>query len=853
MTNLAHLSQSLVGHYAIDRELGRGGMATVYLARDVKHDRDVALKVLRPEVGALLGGERFLAEIKVTAALQHPNILPLFDSGAAGDALYYVMPYVRGETLRNKLDREGTLAIDEAIAITRGIASALDHAHRHGIIHRDVKPENVLLSDGVPMVADFGISRALGAAGGGTRVTQAGIAVGTPAYMSPEQAMGDPDVDRRADLYSLGCVLFEMLAGNAPYTGATAAALISQHVVAPVPSVRSLRSSVPTVIDTAVMRAMAKERDARFTSAAEMSAALVAPPTVEPLPDYSKVTEPLARSTSPLVGRRKEFAEIVTKLDALRDRRGSIVLIGGEPGVGKTKLTEAVLLEARSRGYFCAVGHCYEMDGAPPYLPFIEQIEYTTRVAPPGRLRAALGSGAAEIARIMPALRQIFPDIPAPLDLPPDQQRHFLFTQFREYLERGTAGVPVVFLFDDLHWADDSTLLLFEYLAPHVSRLPLLVLGTYRDVELDVTRPFAKSLERLTRQRLADRIALRRMPETDVAALLASLGAPDPPASLVAAIYAETEGNPFFVEEVFQHLREEGRVLDDAGRWLPTIQLADLAVPEGVRLVIGRRLERVSAPCREILTAAAVIGARFDLKVLEAVADVGIDAMLDAMEEAERSGLVVAQQMKRETRYVFAHELIRHTLLAALSVPRRARRHLRTGEAFERVYAGRLDQHAAELAYHFFQSASAVDEEKTTRYLLLAGQQALSAGAFDEALAQADKAFSIVEDTGDQRYADLLWLRASALRALGRWKDASDTFMQALDRYETLGAETQLIQLTCMLAEMQYYADDHSRLVDVVSRVLRATEDRPTADRARLLAVGANGLAMSGRFEEALR
>jgi tetratricopeptide (TPR) repeat protein len=850
MTDLAHFNDSLVGHYAIDRELGRGGMATVYLARDVKHDRDVALKVLRPELGAALGDGRFLAEIKVTAALQHPNILPLFDSGAAGGVLYYVMPYVRGETLRNKLDRDGPLEVDEAVAIARGIASALDHAHRHGVVHRDIKPENVLLSDGVPMVADFGIARAVNAATGATRATLTGIAIGTPAYMSPEQGMGDPDVDSRADIYALGCLLFEMLTGVIPYPAPTAAAIVSQHVVAPIPSVRALRSSVPVVIDTVIARAMAKERDARFATAAEMGGALVAPPAVEPLPDYSKITEPVTRSTSPLIGRRKEFAELVTKLDALRERRGSMVLIGGEPGVGKTKLTEAVLLEARSRGYFCSVGHCYEMDGAPPYLPFIEQLEYNTRVAPPGRLRAALGSSAAEIARIMPGLRQVFPDIPEPLDLPPDQQRHFLFTQFREFLERATAVVPVVLLFDDLHWADDSTLLLLEYLAPHLSRLQILLLGTYRDVELDVTRPFAKSLERLTRQRLADRIALRRMPEADVTALLASFGAPDPPASLVQAIFAETEGNPFFVEEVFRHLREEGRVLDSEGRWLPNIQIAELEVPEGVRLVIGRRLERVSAECREILTAAAVIGARFDLKVLEAVADVGGDAVLDAMDEAERTGLVIAQQMKRETRYVFAHELIRQTLLSALSVPRRVRRHLRTAEAFERVYAGRVEHHAAELAYHFFQAASAGDEERTTRYLLLAGQQALAGGAFDEALAQADRAFSITEEQDTQRYADLLLLRASALRGLGIWQDATKTYMHAMDRFEALGATTQLVQMTCMLGEMQYYADDHSELVAVVSRVLRATEDRPTADRARLLALGANGLAMSGRFEE---
>jgi serine/threonine-protein kinase len=276
MDPIASLNASLTGRYRIERELGAGGMATVYLAHDLKHDRDVALKVLKPELGELLGAERFLAEIKLTAGLQHPNILPLFDSGEAAGLLFYVMPYVRGESLRDRLTRERSIDIDEAVTITRGIAGALEHAHRQGVVHRDIKPENVLLSDGVPMVADFGIARALAA--GGTRATQAGIAIGTPAYMSPEQALGEADVDRRADLYSLGCVLFEMLTGEVPYTGATAAQVLSKHVVASVPSARNVRTTIPPAVDAAIVRALAKERGDRFATAAEMSAALTVAP-----------------------------------------------------------------------------------------------------------------------------------------------------------------------------------------------------------------------------------------------------------------------------------------------------------------------------------------------------------------------------------------------------------------------------------------------------------------------------------------------------------------------------------------------------------------------------------------------
>src|SRR5678815_2781486 len=212
------LVSALGDRYRIERELGKGGMATVYLAEDLRHGRKVAVKVLLPELAAVLGAERFLSEIHVTAALQHPHILPLFDSGQANGQLYYVMPYVEGESLRTRLAREKQLPIDEAIRITREVASALDYAHRRGVIHRDIKPENILLQDGTALVADFGIALAVSKAGG-TRLTQTGLSLGTPHYMSPEQATGDHAVDGRSDIYSLGAALYEMLTGDPPFTG----------------------------------------------------------------------------------------------------------------------------------------------------------------------------------------------------------------------------------------------------------------------------------------------------------------------------------------------------------------------------------------------------------------------------------------------------------------------------------------------------------------------------------------------------------------------------------------------------------------------------------------------------------
>src|SRR6184192_4743596 len=269
---LERVRASLAGRYTIERELGRGGMATVYLARDVKHDRPVALKVLRPELAASVGAERFLREIQVTAHLTHPNILPLLDSGRADDFLYYVTPYVEGESLRNRLDREGQLPIAEALRLAAAVADALHYAHRHQIVHRDIKPENILLEEGQAVVADFGIARALQAAEGGN-LTETGVTLGTATYMSPEQATAD-QLDGRSDIYSLGCVLYEMLAGEPPYSGPTAQAIIAKRFSEPIPHVRTLRETVSEAVAQALQKALARVPADRFASAAEMASAL---------------------------------------------------------------------------------------------------------------------------------------------------------------------------------------------------------------------------------------------------------------------------------------------------------------------------------------------------------------------------------------------------------------------------------------------------------------------------------------------------------------------------------------------------------------------------------------------------
>jgi serine/threonine-protein kinase len=270
---IERLTAALADRYSLERELGAGGMATVYLARDLKHDREVAIKVLKPELAAVIGAERFLAEIKTTASLQHPHILPLFDSGTAANQLFYVMPYIAGETLRERLTRDTQLAVPEAIRLATEVAGALEYAHNRGVIHRDIKPENILLLDGRALVADFGIALAVQQAGG-ERMTQTGMSLGTPHYMSPEQAMGDRAVDARTDVYALGAMTYEMLVGEPPFTGPNGQAILAKVMTEPAKPVSAQRRSVAPAVSAAVAHALEKLPADRFASAAEFAAAL---------------------------------------------------------------------------------------------------------------------------------------------------------------------------------------------------------------------------------------------------------------------------------------------------------------------------------------------------------------------------------------------------------------------------------------------------------------------------------------------------------------------------------------------------------------------------------------------------
>ena len=605
-------------------------MGEVFLADDTQLGRKVAIKFLTEALeNDPTARERLYREARSAAALDHPYICKIHEIVQIDGRPGIVMEHVLGETLQARL-RRSPLAASEALTIAGEIAEALDEAHAHRILHRDLKPANLMLtSQGHVKVMDFGLAKRTRepAAGDTTGVapgslTGSGDVLGTPAYMAPEQIRGET-ADARSDIFSFGVVLFELLTGAHPFKRGT----VSDTVAAILRDPPSGTDRSGNAVDYAIFdRLLAKAPAERYQSFDDVAVELArlreaASERGAAVPDAFAVA-PVGGRRTPFVGRGDERAELGRWLDRAMLGRGGLVMVGGEPGVGKTRLVEQLLDAARQRRCQTLTGRCYEIEGTAPFIPFVEIIEQYARAVSPELLRETLGDAAPEVARLVPDLRRRFPDMTLPLELPPELQRHHLFQHVGDFLERLCRKRTTVLLLDDLQWADQATLLLVQHLAPLLGGWPVLTVGTYRDVELDVNRPFATTLETLNRKRLAQRLNLRRLPEAGVAGMLAALGGPSPPSTLVAGVYQETEGNPFFVEEVYQHLEEEGALHDADGGWRSAVDLELLDVPEGVRLVIGRRLERVSDDCRKMLTFGAVVGRGFSLALLEAVGDV---------------------------------------------------------------------------------------------------------------------------------------------------------------------------------------------------------------------------------------
>jgi class 3 adenylate cyclase/tetratricopeptide (TPR) repeat protein len=532
---------------------------------------------------------------------------------------------------------------------------------------------------------------------------------------------------------------------------------------------------------------------------------------------------PSGTGRTPYVGRSEERSLLRQAVSRAIAGSGGVALIAGEAGLGKTRLVDEIAAEAKASGMFVVRGQCYDMEGSLPYVPFVEAIEYGLTVATQDAFRSAMGDAGPEIARFVPKVRVAYPDLPPPLALPSDQARHYMFESVCDFFGRAAAIQPMLVVLEDLHWADESTTQLLESVARRVGRAPLLVIGTYRDVDLHPGHPFMRGIEHLSRLQTVSRITLKRLSAIEVAAMLRALSGQEAPERLVQLIFDETEGVPFFVEEVYRHLAEERRLTDAAGKWLPQVEIGEVEVPETVRLVLGRRIDRIGETAQRILTAAACIGRTFTFEFLMAIAEEKDDDLLDALDEAERARLLVAQE-GRQPRFVFAHEQIRQTLLGRMSFVRRQRLHRRVADTLERVYAGHLDEHVSDLAYHLVQAGA---REPAAQYLHRAGCSAAARLATPEALAFFARAADLAGPGPVRRAA--LRTRGELLLGLFRGREATIDLELAMREAAEQGATAEEMEALLRLGRAYYVVGlDHRPAI---------AQSLQTLERARELAV----------------
>ncbi len=558
----------------------------------------------------------------------------------------------------------------------------------------------------------------------------------------------------------------------------------------------------------------------------------------------------LAERTA-FVGRESERGVIRAAIDRALEGHGSLIMLGGGPGVGKSRLAMEMGEYASRVGFRCLVGHCYERDEPFPFLPFAEILESSlAQAASRDEFRRRMGENAPELAQIAPSLRRAFPDIPQPLELPPAQRRRYLFQSVSEALGRASRTRSQLHILEDLHWADESTLGLLIHLANRVAQLPVVIIGTYRDGYSEHNSALVRTLEELIRMGTRP-LKLGGLSRDAVAEMLHGLSRGRAPENLVSLIFEESQGYPFFVEEVYRHLVEEGKVFDAAGQFRTDIKIDDLDVPENVRLIIGRRLERFDESEKRVLAAAAMIGRSFSFRLLTAVSQIDVDDLFTVIEKAQQMGIIVASSQGPETPFTFAHELVRQTLLGRISAPRQQQLHAGVADAIELVYPRFVNERAGEITDHLLKAGSFADERRLVRYLTLAGKNALEAAAFEESRRSFKSALSYQGTRDPREKAELLVNLSAAELSLERWDAVLANLREALEIYTHLEDREMIGRSFVRLTNVLIWVGRFREAAETGRRGLDYLKGEVSATRGRLLAALGQAIAANGVCESA--
>lgn len=737
----------LSNRYRIDAKVGEGGMGVVYRAHDTLLDRDVAIKSLSPQLFSADGLKRLLREAQAAAKLTHPGIVTTHDVVEEGDGRYIVMEFVEGKTLREAIP----MAWREAVTLMHPVFEAIEFAHSRGIVHRDLKPENIIVTaEGTPKVMDFGLARTEGR----SRLTQTGLVVGTALYMAPEQALQGKAVPQ-SDLYALGCVFYELVTGQPPFSGEDPLSIITQHINMSPRTPRHRVPDLPPGLEALMLKLLAKdpaERPRNAGDVARMLSLMLAPVASTDTTAVSGPALVARRRRVRLVGRTDVMGRLLDHLDGLMAGMGGMAMLSGEPGIGKTRLLDEIVAAARVRGFQVLVGRCHERDVAIPYLPVADALEGYARNCAPERWEQLLQSAGPEIEVLLSD--SVFKHVRWSVQRPEVSEMFIAQGQtrpvraVRNVLNEIGQTAPVVLAIDDLHWADPASLELLHSLALYTRETPLLILGAYREIELERTHPLSRLLTDLNRERLLTRERLRRLNLQETDELLVQLLESPPPTGLSELIHEQTEGNPFFIEELVNGLLEEGRLVRESnGRYELasgiTIERLSGEIPQGVRAAIGARLDRLEPVVQQALGLASVVGRHFSLEVLASVASAhGLteDAVEDALKQAQAARLIrpLEEMAERqagvsgftsgapelEADFAFDHPLIHQVVYGELDRRRKRRLHAEVGYLLEQVHRGAEVLYAERLAYHFVESD---EDAKALEYSILAGDKMMRA------------------------------------------------------------------------------------------------------------------------------
>jgi dienelactone hydrolase/predicted Ser/Thr protein kinase len=734
--------------YRIDAKLGEGGMGIVYRAHDTTLDRPVAIKALAPDLLSANALKRLQREAQSAARLSHPGVVAIYDVLDDGDRQHIVMEFVEGKTLRDLIP----MPWRDAAGLMAQVFEAMDFAHSREIIHRDLKPENIIVTaDGKAKVMDFGLARSEGR----SRLTQTGMVVGTALYMAPEQAL-QGKADARSDLYALGCVFYELITGHPPFSGEDPLSVITQHLNLAPRTPRHHVPELPPALEALILRLLAKDPNERPSSAADvarMLSMLQAPRMAidTELAAGPSLGERLRRTR--LVGRRDPLRRLIERLDGLMAGAGGVVLVSGEPGIGKTRLLDETVAIARMRGLQVLTGRCHETDTAIPYLPIADALEAYARGCAPETWQRLIQTAGPELHAVLSdsVLKHnpfgsavVRPETSTLLTVQADMRPT---RALRNLLNEVAKEAPVLVVIDDLHWADPPSLELIHHLALHTREMPVLILGAYREIELDRGHPLSRLLVDLNRERLLGRERVRRLSVAETGEFLTHLLGGAPPDGFAELIHEQTEGNPFFIEELVNGLVEDERLVwsghSGCHQLAPGVTIEGLAgeVPQGIRAAIGARLDRLDPTAQQVLGFASVIGRYFSLDVLIRLArghGLTEEDVERAVRRARAAQFIFAEDAPADRRddvvgftagaaeieadHAFDHPLIQQAVYSELDRRRRRRLHAEVGYLFEAIHAGRVGLYAERIAYHFLESD---DDAKALEYSTRAGDKIL--------------------------------------------------------------------------------------------------------------------------------